>query len=949
MFSKFPYRPLSKKKSNPTLLKTTEQRINIYIMGNITKRKHTIGLFGALCLLFLTAALLTLPAAAPKKHVKPQDVAQSKGYPDTASLKLGPKAIALATPPTNYTGDPPPPDYDPANVGFNAGMTGLVTISNTNGVHYIDPRTKRISPLFLGGTIPETPWIDPDHPEDPPVMVKVGKLGSEGGGRFDVAMSRDGRLAAISNFGDSTVYFVQLKAGEPEVLGHVQIDFFAEDMDFTPDGKWLLVTDGGSSSVIARIHVPTRRWIPHETEMVDDDSDPITPDVEVGHSWSIPEVEIPNPSYDPSDPTSPETITFQPDAQSIDISSDGRTVVVVDYFGNRVHILLLDPATGDLTYRQTFTLERYFPANEWISGNPVKTNLKYWPVNATISPNGRTVLVTNPHSYWDEDEPLEEDDPKEGANMAVFYIDSPGHAIRKPDVIMPRPASSDPDIIAQNLEYWYSGEQSVVFSRDGSRAYTQTLYPYKYWDTTLEPDDWMIGLATEVHELIVSGGSVTHGRSVRLPSPRGNSQLFGVDTMATSPDGNFLWLTNPTLSGGRQTIDVVNVRSMTLAKQIGTMSDVLDPMYDPADENMLGAPLIPTGIAFPETPIYLSLETMDVPAKAAIDETFTFKVLVKNNNIGYACGIHINSLLPEGIELVSATTNAGEWKADEGLWYLGELLRLSNSDPEEDHATLTVTVKGTTLGAKAFQYWINKQAGYDPNHRDDEALFTVKIVDKTDLGITAQASSLTPVINAPFTITLTAQNLGPSPAVNVSVTEALPSTWTVQSSAPGAGSYDAASGTWSIGPLAVNGSATLQLTIVASALGQTSLEFPISDTDTMDIVPGNDTAPLTLEIVKVGPPMNVAVTRFENDLIFKKEWVNKLTWQHNTVNGGVSAYRILRKIKGAADSSYALLVNVNGSLNMYADRGLAASQLFTYQITAVNSQGEESPGVVVGN
>jgi hypothetical protein len=163
------------------------------------------------------------------------------------------------------------------------------------------------------------------------------------------------------------------------------------------------------------------------------------------------------------------------------------------------------------------------------------------------------------------------------------------------------------------------------------------------------------------------------------------------------------------------------------------------------------------------------------------------------------------------------------------------------------------------------------------------------------------------------------------------------------------GSYNAVSGTWTIGALAVNGSATLQLTLTGTVLGQTSLTFPVSDTDSFDPVPGNDTAPLSFEVVKVGAPLNAVLTRFENDLIFKKEWVNKLTWQHNTVNTGISAYRILRKVKGAADSSYALLTNVSGSLTQYADRGLEASQLFTYKISAVNSQGEESPGLVVGN
>jgi uncharacterized repeat protein (TIGR01451 family) len=915
-------------------------------MGKIINNKTTIGLFITVLLSFLFVTFLKAETDQRKRQLTPQDVARLKGSPDTAGHRVGPKGIALAVPPTNYYGDPPPPPYDPAAVTFDAGMTGLVVINNISGIHFIDPRAKTISEIMLSAY---------DHTIDPETGNPIGKsLGSDGGGRFDLCMSRDGRLAAISNFGDSTVYFVDLSTGSPVVLGHVEIDFFAEDMDFTPDGQWLFVTDGGFSNRIARIHVPTRQWV-KATNMVDDDSDPDTPDIPQEGSWILPAGERPNPDEDP-DVEGDETIGVGGYACTIDVSSDGRTVVVADYFSGAVQILLLNPVTGDLSLSQSFHLTRYNPANEWVSGSPSKAGLIYRPVNIAISPNGRTVLVNNVTAYWDKDSALEADDPKEGANLAVFTITAPGHAVRKPDVIMPYPISTDPDLISMGIENYYAGEQSVVFSRDGNRAYTATMYPYKYWMEADNSDPfnpipahWEPGFATEVHELVVSGGNVHHGRSVRLPSPRGTSQLFGVDNMATSPDGNFLWLTNPTLSGARQTIDVVNVRSMTLAKQIGTPSDILDPREDPADEIMLGEPLLPAGIAFPETPIYLSLEALDAPAKVAIDEPFTFRILLSNLRVGYACGIHINQLLPEGIEILSATADKGEWQADEGLWYIHELPRFFTPRPGEDQATLTVTAKGTTLGNKAFQYWINKQAGYDPNRSDDEALFTVKIADRTDLGISAQASTLTPVINSAFTLTLTVQNLGPNPAGHVTVAQPLPSTWTVSGATPSLGSYDAVSGTWTIGALAVNGSATLQLTLTGTVLGQTSLTFPVSDTDSFDPVPGNDTAPLSFEVVKVGPPLNAVLTRFENDLIFKKEWVNKLTWQHNTVNSGISSYRIMRKVKGAADSSYALLTNVSGSLTQYADRRLEASQLFTYKISAVNSQGEESPGLVVGN
>jgi uncharacterized repeat protein (TIGR01451 family) len=895
-------------------------------MGNNKKNKTTIGLFIAVVLSFLAVAFVNA-STEQKKQTLPQDVAQLNGSPDTAVRPVAPLSDPLIrrglVPVEVY------PPYTPRNFPWDSGMTGLVTISNTNGIHFIDPRTKSVSEIMLN---------EYDYTEDPDTGGPIGgPLGSEGGGRFDLVMSRDGRLAAISNFGDSTVYIVDLSTGSPVVLGKIEIDFFAEDMDFTPDGQWLFVTDGGFASRIARIHVPTRKWVP--ADLRDHDNNPATPMVDA--SWQIPTFEIPNPNYDPTIPGSEETIEYQPQAQAIDIAPNGRTVLVADYWNCAVHALILDPATGDLSYSETVEFLQV------LEGDGRTEDYWHRPINVSISPDGRTALAASANTF-DDSSATPDDDLNRGNAVPVIRIDGIGRITHTGYI---------------QFSKLVRGSQSIVFSRDGRKAFVGSN---NVWDEDYEPvtagltyhkkSEWIQHYDVQV--LAITGpGQARAAGSIRTPTKRGTSQLFGVDTLATSPDGRYLFVSNPTISGGDPVIDVVDVNSYAMARSIGLNEKYPDPLRngydppDPPDPTVSGDWLmcIPAGIAFPETPIYLSLEALDAPAKVAIDEPFTFRILLSNLRVGYACGIHINQLLPEGIEILSATADKGEWQADEGLWYIHELPRFFTPRPGEDQATLTVTAKGTTLGNKAFQYWINKQAGYDPNRSDDEALFTVKIADRTDLGISAQASTLTPVINSAFTLTLTVQNLGPNPAGHVTVAQPLPSTWTVSGATPSLGSYDAVSGTWTIGALAVNGSATLQLTLTGTVLGQTSLTFPVSDTDSFDPVPGNDTAPLSFEVVKVGPPLNAVLTRFENDLIFKKEWVNKLTWQHNTVNSGISSYRIMRKVKGAADSSYALLTNVSGSLTQYADRRLEASQLFTYKISAVNSQGEESPGLVVGN
>lgn len=100
----------------------------------------------------------------------------------------------------------------------------------------------------------------------------------------------------------------------------------------------------------------------------------------------------------------------------------------------------------------------------------------------------------------------------------------------------------------------------------------------------------------------------------------------------------------------------------------------------------------------------------------------------------------------------------------------------------------------------------------------------------------------------------------------------------------------------------------------------------------------------------VQPPANAALQRLENDFIFYKEYVNKLTWAANPENKvALSAYKVYRKAKGAADSAYALLATLAPTTTLYEDKGLAAAALYTYRITALDANGHESDPVVVSN
>jgi DNA-binding beta-propeller fold protein YncE len=108
--------------------------------------------------------------------------------------------------------------------------------------------------------------------------------------------------------------------------------------------------------------------------------------------------------------------------------------------------------------------------------------------------------------------------------------------------------------------------QSCVFSPDGTKAYY--LSNSAYYRAMIEVMD------------VTGPGQVTaSGVSITARPKKGTSQLFGVDTIAIDPSGNYLYVANPTLSGGVTRISVID---LTVNAQV----------------NYIEAGGIPTGITF---------------------------------------------------------------------------------------------------------------------------------------------------------------------------------------------------------------------------------------------------------------------------------------------------------------------------------------------------------------
>lgn len=285
---------------------------------------------------------------------------------------------------------------------------------------------------------------------------------------LDVAITSDGKTALVSNFGAAIVYILDISQGlsvEPTILGSVFIGISAEDIAITPDDRFALVTGGAFSSTIAVIDIENMMHIFSK---------------DMGAK----------------------------DAQAIAIAPDGETVVVIDYFGGAVHVLLLEP-TGVLRYTESHTV------------------LPLWPINITISPDGKTIII--PTAF-------ERVTPVLGVSSTPGRLDNYGY------FVIPK-----------------AGTQSCVFSADGTKAYLSC---------NLNPGRG----GTQVFVLDVAGpGQVSYsGTAIKVLPTRNTGQLFGVDTMAIEPYGNYLYVTNPS-GGGIAEISVIDLGTGTQVLSIPTV------------------------------------------------------------------------------------------------------------------------------------------------------------------------------------------------------------------------------------------------------------------------------------------------------------------------------------------------------------------------------------------
>lgn len=219
----------------------------------------------------------------------------------------------------------------------------------------------------------------------------------------------------------------------------------------------------------------------------------------------------------------------------------------------------------------------------------------------------------------------------------------------------------------------------------------------------------------------------------------------------------------------------------------------------------------------------------DIKVKKTVDNTVPkylqnvkFTINVTNNGPNIASGVKITDIMPEGIQIVSSSTNQGNYSS--GIWNMGTLANGTT-------ATLTVigkiTASSTELTCTAVK---TAQNEYDQNTGNDASSVTLTVPAAANLNITKVINSeINYLQNVIYTIHVA--NNGPNNATGVKIADELPDGFDFVSAVTSQGTYDPLTGIWDIGNISAGNDIFAQITVKAQKLGSFLSTAAVSGTE----------------------------------------------------------------------------------------------------------------------
>ncbi|WP_192823136.1 T9SS type A sorting domain-containing protein [Rufibacter sp. LB8] len=244
----------------------------------------------------------------------------------------------------------------------------------------------------------------------------------------------------------------------------------------------------------------------------------------------------------------------------------------------------------------------------------------------------------------------------------------------------------------------------------------------------------------------------------------------------------------------------------------------------------------------PSADLQVTNTVADGPYYAGINTTFT--VSVKNNStVDAATGVQVANLLPEGLQLVTATAGNGIYNETTGIWSLASDLAAGSTQ------ILTLVVKPVTTGVLTTTANIVTPANqYDNVTANNSESRSITVLPMADVSIAAAFVGGPHSLNQTVSFVVTATNNSAIAAEGVSVMVPVPSSLEYQNATPSVGTYDFNTGIWTIGTLAGNQTAALEFSLVAKEVGNTLVTASIS-TITFDAFEENNAATAFITVI----------------------------------------------------------------------------------------------------
>lgn len=249
--------------------------------------------------------------------------------------------------------------------------------------------------------------------------------------------------------------------------------------------------------------------------------------------------------------------------------------------------------------------------------------------------------------------------------------------------------------------------------------------------------------------------------------------------------------------------------------------------------------------------VTLNAQQIDLSLTKSIDNptpnrgsTVVFTTTLSNAGPSTATGVTVRDTLPSGFTFQSAQPSTGTYSNTTGIWSVPTLAA-------GGAATLVITaVVNTNVASTATAQVISaNQVDVDstPNNNleaeDDQQSVQIAI-PTADLSLQKTASTTTPNVGQEVTFTVIVSNSGPSGASGVVVSDALPTGLTFVSANVTQGDYAPTTGRWTVGNIAADGTATLNLIARVATAGvktNTAQIIAVEQFDP-DSTPGNNAA-----------------------------------------------------------------------------------------------------------